>query len=186
MIRRGFLLAAAVCLAGCAVSPLAPVVRPARDEIRAFSLEARLALTRGQERVMVNIDWQHDPPRDEINLRSPLGQTLAVLRADDTGARLLTADQGALEAPTLDALAERALGTALPLSGLPHWVLGRARPGQMGERDGFGRWVKFFDEGWQVSVADYESDARDALPRLIDLSRGEVRVRIRLDQWVVH
>ena len=175
-------------MASCAVAP-APPTPPtrtlSRDEIREFSLQARLAITRGAERVSVSVDWQHHDASDDITVLSPLGQTVAHLLADASGARLETADRQHLHAPDLDALTERALGTALPLSGLPQWVLGRAIAPERGERDALGRWKQFNESGWQVIFAEYESDALDALPRLIDLARGEVSVRIRTDQWMV-
>ena len=175
--------AMALVMASCAVAP--PARTLSRNEIREFSLQARLAITRGAERVSVSVDWQHHPASDDITVLSPLGQTVAHLLADASGARLETADRQHLHAPNLDALTERALGTALPLSGLPQWVLGRAIAPERGERDALGRWKQFNESGWQVIFAEYESDALDALPRLIDLARGEVSVRIRTDEWMV-
>jgi outer membrane lipoprotein LolB len=179
------LLAAGVMLVLTACASVAPSRSVSRDDIGEFSLQARLAITRGEERVALAIDWQHQGARDDITVRSPLGQTVAHLQADARGARLELADRQAWQAPNLDALTERALGTALPLSGLPHWVLGRAAAPERGERDALGRWKQFHEAGWQVVFAEYESDAIHALPRLIDLARDDVRVRIRADEWTV-
>ncbi len=183
--RRLFLCATVLAIAACAAVAPAPVRELPREAIREFSLQARLSITRGAERVAVSIDWQHQGTRDDITVLSPLGQTLAHLVADETGAQLETADRQRWQAASLDALTERALGTPLPLSGLPDWVLGRAREPQGGERDVLGRWKKFHEAGWQVVFGEYESEAAQALPRLIDLARGEVSVRIRTDQWMV-
>ncbi|MEY3201386.1 MAG: hypothetical protein RIR70_936 [Pseudomonadota bacterium] len=187
MRARFFLVLLSGALAACASLP-APTVEPVsvpRQAIRAFSLDARLAITRGDERVTVGLAWEHEAGRDEITLRSPIGQTLATLFADSQGARLEASQREPLEAPTLEALAERALGMPLPFSALPEWVLGRSVAPYAGERDALGRWKHFQEAGWQVVLAEYQSDAADALPRRIDLARGEVRVRMVLDQWMV-
>jgi outer membrane lipoprotein LolB len=186
LIARG-VFAWLVCglLAGCAAGPSAPPAL-AREAIAEFSLLARLSITHGEERVSVAIDWQHQPAGDDITVRSPIGQVLAQLTASANGARLETAQQRVMEAPTLDDLSERALGVSLPLSGLPDWVLGRPSGlPQHGERDALGRWARFVEEGWQVVFAEYESGTQHALPRLIHLTRGAVAVRLRADQWQV-
>lgn len=180
-----------VWIAGCAgVLSMTQTPTPTptidRDSIRAFSLAARLAITRGDERVTVNIDWQHAPGSDTLTVRSPLGQTLAELSADPQGAVLRMGEHDSLSAPDLETLAARALGAPLPLAGLPHWVLGRAASDEArGVRDALGRWASLDDGGWKVVFAQYDSDMPEALPRLINLNRGEWHIRLRNDQWTV-
>lgn len=187
ILQRAVVLAALMTLAGCAVSPQhAPAPALARELIREFSLQARLAITRGSERATVNIDWQHQRGGDDITVLSPLGQTLARLTSSSMGAALEAPNRDIMHAADIEDLAERALGTRLPLKGLPQWVLGRAVTADaVGQRDALGRWTQLTESGWHVVFTQYESDSVDALPQLIDLARGQISIRIRNDQWSV-
>ena len=101
-------------LAGCAVAPSAPP-RPHRNAIAAFVLEGRLSIRQGDKPYASNIEWQHTPDGDRIFLSGPLGQGIAELSRDATGATLLTADRRTVKAADWSSLAEALLGIRLPL-----------------------------------------------------------------------
>jgi outer membrane lipoprotein LolB len=123
-----------------------------------------------QARHYVNITWRHDEQRDEILLTTPLGQGLAELTRDARGARLLTADRKEITADDWEGLAERMLGTRLPLNDLPAWLSGAA-PAPA--------------SGWRVEYLEYQNDAADALPTLIQATRGDIGLRLKVSEWLV-
>lgn len=152
-------------LSACAsLPPPAPV--PAAAE--SFSLNGRLSLRQGETSHHVAISWRHEPAQDEIFVSGPLGQGIAELTRDATGARLLTADRKVVTAPDWESLAERAFGARLPLSNLPRWVV--AVPP-----------APTFDvDGWRIEVREVV----DGRPALIELRRGDIEARLRIDGWM--
>lgn len=125
-------------------------------------------MQQGETRHYANIAWQHNPQRDSILVTTPLGQGVAELSRDNAGARLVTADRVEVTAADWEALAARVLGARLPLNDLALWVTGRA-PGP--------------ESGWQVDYLDYENEAPDALPILIELKHDDIGVRLKIDEW---
>lgn len=135
-----------------------------------FDIDGRVAIRVGQDRHFANIAWRHSTGRDEILLTTPLGQGVAELSRDAGGARLLTADRQEVRASDWEELAERLFGSRLPLNDLPAWITGRAPPAS---------------SGWRVEYLDYQSDAADALPLLIEADRGDIGVRLKINDWIV-
>lgn len=155
-------------LVGCAAQPVGePIARSPRT-IAAFAVEGRVAIRSGQERHSARIVWRHAAERDEILLMSPLGQGVAELTRDAAGARLATADRKEYVASDWESLSAQVFGFALPLSGIPRWLAGH--PPAAGD-------------GWRVDYLDYESDAIDALPTLIELKRNDLELRLKVDEW---
>ncbi|MEW5889292.1 MAG: lipoprotein insertase outer membrane protein LolB [Pseudomonadota bacterium] len=185
MRRRRFLAVTVLALAGCASLPPGGIpARPSRQTVAAFQIEGRLGVRRGEESFSANLFWQHGPDSDEIVLTSPLGQGLARLAAGNGSAVLETANRRRFEAASLEELSEQVFGFRLPVTALPHWIVGRAAgPGAAVERDAQGRLVRLSEQEWAVELAAYESDSPDALPSLVQLARDDVRVRLKIDQW---
>ncbi len=151
---------------GCA-SPPAPLPRPASATIQSFAFHGRLIVRRGDFRHHLKVDWRHHPERDEILLSTPLGQGVAELVRDAAGARLVLADRRTFVAEDWGALAERVFGFRLPLAASSRWLIDpTAAP-----------------EGWRMQVIEREGAAPDALPRLIELERDDIHVRLRIDAW---
>ena len=176
-------------LAACAQLPRtmpgdAPVVRAVGSTSSGFQLTGRIALSRGQERHAVNIGWQHGTDSDEIFLTTPLGQGIAELRRDASGARLTTAEFREFNATDWETLAFQVFGFPLPLSALPRWLLAEVPADALGVLyDNAGRPRRMVADGWLVSYPKYDGDGPDALPVLIELKREDIEVRLRVDDW---
>jgi len=172
-------------LAGCASltrpSQTPVSARPLATTIVAFEFTGRISVRHGDARYVANIAWQHDAAHDEILLSSPLGQGLAELSRDATGARLRTADQRRIDAADWEGLALQAFGAELPLAMLPRWIVADAPEGA--QRDGAGRPLAFRQDGWSVDYGSYESDAAEALPQFIAVKRADIELRMKIDAW---
>lgn len=155
-------------------------MRPPRGQIAAFALDGRIAVRQDQTRNSANIAWRHSAGADEILLTTPLGQGVAQLGRDARGARLVSADKDVVEAQDWDELSARVFGFVLPLSGMPRWLLGDVTTVA---RDARGRPAAALADGWDIRYLDYESDAAAALPVLMELRRGDVELRLKVDEW---
>lgn len=159
---------AALALSACTgLPPANPVVRTP-PELRRFEFDGRIAVRESQSWRYANISWRHAPDSDEILLTTPLGQGVAELRRDAAGARLLTADRKEFAAADWGGLTEQVFGARLPIDDLPAWLAGRAPDPAT---------------GWRVDYLDYQSDAADALPTLIEARRGDLELRLKIDAW---
>jgi outer membrane lipoprotein LolB len=57
-----------------------------------FELTGRLSARRGNDALSANFRWTHERQRDELDLSSPLGQTIARLSGDASGVDRQTAE----------------------------------------------------------------------------------------------
>lgn len=183
MLRLGLPLVLAALLAGCQMMPslradIAP--RPVRASIAAFSMDGRIAAHQGEQHHYANIAWHHTPADDDIVLTTPLGQGVAELSRAADGARLVTADRRTVVAPDWESLSSQIFGFALPLEGMPRWLLGDVAPSS---RDDRGRPLAAVVDGWDIRYLDYESAAAGALPVLIELRRDDIELRLKVDAW---
>ncbi|MFN6961604.1 MAG: lipoprotein insertase outer membrane protein LolB [Rhodocyclaceae bacterium] len=163
---RRFFLAFLLLLAGCATAPF-ETVRPAPAEITQFAITGRLAVRKAEARHHVHIDWRHAPQDDTIVLSTPLGQGVAELTRDASGARLALADGRHFVAADWSQLALEVLGVPLPLDGAIRWLLGDLAD----------------TGGWRVSILARENGLPDGLPTLIELERDDIGVRLKIDEW---
>lgn len=159
----------AALTAGCAALPGAPgpSARAPRPVV-AYALDGRLSVRQGDQRHHARIAWRHEAGQDEILISNPLGQGVAELSRDAGGARLTTADRQEYRATDWESLSGQVFGFELPLSGLPRWITGHVAGGL---------------DGWQVDYLEYQSADADALPTLIELRRGDIELRLKVDEW---
>jgi outer membrane lipoprotein LolB len=185
-LRRGLPATVAVLLsAACAPLPPAPPAGlAAREAVAAFELEGRISATDGSRAASGRFDWQHDPVADRWTVYNPLGQIAARLERDPVGARLLAADGSMVEATSAEELLPLVLGVEVPVARLARWV--QAAPDDRAEVrhvDSVGRPTLVIDHGWRIDYPAYAGDGVDAPPARLDISRGDARIRLLIDQW---
>lgn len=178
--------AVALLTSACATFDATPTPsRPQRQTIAAFDLDGRLAVRNGGENYSVGIEWRHGAQSDEMTITGPLGQGLARLVSEEGRARLETSDNKHYEAADLDSLTAQVFGTQLPVSGLGRWVLGISSANAEVRKDALGRLTSLSENGWQIDYLRYENDLPDALPELLRARRGDVDVRLKVDDWKI-
>ncbi len=147
-----------------------------------FDVVGRVLVSGETRAFSSSLRWRHEAGHDALWLMTPLGQVLVHITTDPAGATLTTADQQEYRARSASALTERALGWALPLAELRHWVLAQPVPAQPAadvQRDAGGRLERLEQGGWRLQFA---YDGAQPLPRLVDLERGGQRMRLVIDQ----
>ena len=181
--RAGVALLAVVAslLAACATTP--PVaVEHTEQAVRdvPFTLGGRLSAKRGTNGVAGGFTWTHAPGHDEIELATPLGQTLAVLQGQPGSASVRLSDGRVEEAPTWTTLTERAFGVTIPVDGLAFWIRGHAAPGSRAtvERDARGRVSALRQNGWDIAY-DYADGAASAPHRVTLTDPGAEPIEVR-------
>ncbi len=180
-----------LALAGCAtLAPPPAMVRTYHDDI---TVGGRLSVRYPQDGKMQSVQgkflWLQTGDRTEIELASPLGQTLARITLTPAGATLEQSGQVKAEAPDATGLTRAMLGWPLPVEGLRYWLQGYVRTlsGELlavavddtQEQEG---------DGWRVRYVGWQALEGRACPKRIDFSRvdgaaGEVALRLVIDEW---
>ncbi|AJZ59398.1 outer membrane lipoprotein LolB [Paraburkholderia fungorum] len=187
-----FVAAAVVALAGCAsVKPQGPSTSNAATAVTAQTSRAyqgRFAIQyndqNGQQRnAYGNFTWQETGDTVTLQLRNPLGQTLAIVTSSPASATLELPNRQPLTADNVSTLMQNALGFALPVEGLRYWLqpspapTSRARTEK--DPDQPSRLKQITQDGWTIDYLAYADAPATGVKRL-NLSRSEPPLDIKL------
>jgi len=194
---RNWVLGILLFLAGCAgpgfrqEDVTTVIIQPASEQIEVahepFVLAGRLAVNARKHHFSGGIRWQHTRQNDEIYLFSPLGQIVAEISRDQMGVRLITSEPAVYQAQNAEYLTSQVLGWELPLAGMRFWVQGTHFPGTVAEKDldKNKRTLAIRQDGWRIVYQNYypARENMPALPRLLEFSRMDVKMKLIVDQW---
>ncbi|MFM0626444.1 lipoprotein insertase outer membrane protein LolB [Paraburkholderia xenovorans] len=188
----GFAAAAVVVLAGCAsIKPQGPSTSNAATSVTAQTSRAyqgRFAVQyndqNGQQRnAYGNFTWQETGDTVTLQLRNPLGQTLAVVTSSPASATLELPNRQPLTADNVSTLMQNALGFALPVEGLRYWLqpspapTSRAKTEKDPEQPS--RLKQITQDGWTIDYLAY-ADAPATGVKRINLTRSDPPLDIKL------
>ncbi|CAH2929596.1 MAG: Outer membrane lipoprotein component of lipoprotein transport system LolB [uncultured Paraburkholderia sp.] len=188
----GLAAAAVVALAGCAsVKPQGPSTSNAATAVTAQTSRAyqgRFAVQyndqNGQQRnAYGNFSWQETGDTVTLQLRNPLGQTLAIVTSSPASATLELPNRQPLTADNVSTLMQNALGFALPVEGLRYWLqpspapTSRAKTEKDPEQPS--RLKEITQDGWTIDYLSY-ADAPATGVKRVNLSRSEPPLDIKL------
>ena len=188
----GLAAAAVVALAGCAsVKPQGPSTSNAATAVTAQTSRAyqgRFAVQyndqNGQQRnAYGNFSWQETGDTVTLQLRNPLGQTLAIVTSSPASATLELPNRQPLTADNVSTLMQNALGFALPVEGLRYWLqpspapTSRAKTEKDPEQPS--RLKEISQDGWTIDYLAY-ADAPATGVKRVNLSRSEPPLDIKL------
>lgn len=174
-------------------SGISPMI--SRPYHNAIGIDGRLSVRyqqNGQEEaVHGSFAWRQVPARTMIELRSPIGQTVAAIDVSPTLATLTQAGQPPRQANDVNSLTADALGWPLPVAGLRDWLQGFGidANGQRFAVSSAGPREVTTGDGWRITYDAWEQEAGGvSRPRRIDLERdtdqaGPVALRIVIDAW---
>jgi outer membrane lipoprotein LolB len=197
-MRRRLLAAllAAAALTGCATLPvgtdgLSYEQRSAQlQSVDSWEMRGRLAGTTGDRGFQGSFRWQQRGDALELTVRGPVG--VGALRVSGSPSSLTVTARGdtrVLADP--ETQLSELLGWWLPVASLHAWLLGLPD-------HGYEFTTKIGNDGtlagleqrlWQVAYASYQlapSAANDSMllvPRRIDLTHGELNLRLTIDDW---
>jgi outer membrane lipoprotein LolB len=148
-----------------------------------WSLEGRAAVAAGAQGWQATLEWQQSDASSELRLAGPLGIGAQVIKRTPVGISVNGAP------PSESALSEMQdrLGFSLPIEDLRFWLLGVPNPGSAFEltRNAQDRALQLTQSDWSIDYDRYTAAGGDVLPAHIVLTRGDIRVRIVVDHWVL-
>ncbi|WP_025597837.1 lipoprotein insertase outer membrane protein LolB [Burkholderia sp. WSM2230] len=188
----GLAAAAVLVLAGCAsVKPQGPSTSNAATAVTAQTSRAyqgRFAVQyndqNGQQRnAYGNFSWQETGDTVTLQLRNPLGQTLAIVTSSPASATLELPNRQPLTADNVSTLMQNALGFALPVEGLRYWLqpspapTSRAKTEKDPEQPS--RLKEITQDGWTIDYLAYAEPPATGVKR-VNLTRAEPPLDIKL------
>lgn len=185
-MRHVVLAGLAILLVACA-TPGTPI--PDKSVAEAafaapWSLQGRIAVKSDKQSLSGQLQWLHRATSEELLLSSPLGQGVARIVSDAQGVLLEIPKRPPRRAPDAESLTREALGVALPLSGLSHWIRLRPDPARPFEQtvDTAGRVTQIRQDNWVIDYLEY-MDAPAYRPRKINVAREGLQIRLVIDVW---
>lgn len=145
-------------LSGCATPPQPGASAQSRADVEyqgRFSV--RYVDQNGQQRdAYGNFDWVERADTVTLELRNPLGSTLAVVEASPTSATLRLPNQPPRSASNVEDLMQRALGFPMPVSGMRYWLRNQVAPTSQAQTtlDKAGHPQQIVQDGWQIDYLD--------------------------------
>lgn len=176
-----------ILAAACTTTPEKPKEippRPARESITRFSVNARAIIQQASKANTVRILWEHSPQTDNIGFASSMSGMIAELQRTPAGARWTTAEGEEFYDRNADMLIARLTDTPVPIAELALWITGQISPKATGvERDPGGRLLQAQDSGWSIRVLNYETDLPSAMPSVMEVQSGELRIRLAFEEY---
>ncbi|MBR8183099.1 lipoprotein localization protein LolB [Burkholderia ambifaria] len=181
---------AALALAGCASTPPSANA-PAGAALQTAATHAyhgRFAVQYNdrlgrQQNVYGNFDWLEHGDDVSLELRSPLGQTLAIVKSTPQTATLELPNRQPQYATDVGELMQNTLGFSLPLAGLRYWLLptpAPATPAQTVRDPADATHVKQIrQDGWTIDYLAY-ADAPATGVKRVNLVRATPPLDIKL------
>ncbi|KIG02289.1 lipoprotein insertase outer membrane protein LolB [Caballeronia concitans] len=195
LVRRsalGFAAAAAFVLSGCAVQPRVPNTSAASTSLSTQTSRAyhgRFAVQYNdqngvQRNAYGNFDWQETGDTVTLQLRNPLGQTMAIVTSSPSLATLELPNRQPVNAENVSDLMQNTLGFALPVEGLRYWLQPSAAPSSRAEttldpESNNGRPKEIRQDGWTIDYLAY-ADAPAVGVKRLNLTRNEPPLDIKL------
>lgn len=196
---RAWLLApAAALLAACGGLPVhAPVGTPdeaawetrhaALASLDAWELEGRVGIVNGEDSGSGSMDWKQQGSVLSFDFHAPLGAGALHIEGDATGLRVRSSRGDDFVTTDPDEDVARRLRVPLPVLSMRYWMLGLPDPSGPYEKsvDARGELVMLKQRGWKVDYQEYSDVRGFALPVLLTLEEGDVRIKVAVNQWTL-
>lgn len=191
----GLCCAGVILLAGCrgvAVKPTDQANEQAylervgvMETWAAWGLRGKISLDDGEDGGSGNLSWSVEPGQSELDFRAALGRGAWNLRIRPGLAVLTEANGDRQVAPDLDTLMQERIGWPVPVEALEWWVRGVAAPGPVDDReiDESGLLVRLEQFGWKVAYDRYTRKEMTPMPRKLNATKQEYRVKLAISQW---
>ena len=194
-LLRTLVVATTILVTGCDILPPASKVDTQAQwqaqllwlqDLRNWRVSGRLAVQIPDDGWSASLRWRQRAANYRIDLSGPFGQGAMRINGSPTRVALRTADGQVRRASSAEQLVAAELGVEVPISLLPHWLLGRPAPEVPVDKmhwrpDGS---LEFLSQaGWQVQYLEYESVEERTLPSRISIEQGETQAKFALTSW---
>ncbi|GIU47215.1 outer-membrane lipoprotein LolB [Shewanella algidipiscicola] len=157
------------------------------EQAKAWEMQGKLAVKTRDDKFSTNLYWLHTPNRDQLRLTTMLGTTVMLLERDEDGAQLMI-DGNTYQHHDAEQLLKRLTGWSIPIEHLPLWITGQVASSDLVIRyDNNHRPIQvqstMTQTPWQVEFKSWQHQSGAQLPRLLELTRENIRLKMQINQW---
>lgn len=195
LIPLASLLLTACTLTGQIGGPLTKITSPEWQQhekqveaLTQYQARGSFAYINDRQKVYARFFWQQDEPeRYRLVLTNPLGNTVMELNVQP-GVVQLTDDKGQrYVSDDAEKTIQDMTGMNIPLNNMRKWMLGLPAGAQNFTLTSDARLKKISlikgGELWVVDYKAYSSNSKPALPSLLEITHGDDRIKLKMDNW---
>lgn len=150
-------------------------------------MRGKLAVKTPKDSFSTNLYWLHTQTKSELKLTTMLGTTVLSLITEH-GMTRLEVDGKTYEHHDAHMLLTRVTGWSIPVNALPLWITGQVSPDdEVSSFDKKNRPVSLFTPlerpPWRVEFLTWQHQSGAQVPRLLQLKRGDLRLKIQVNEW---
>ena len=153
--------------------------------ISEWSLVGKISLDDGDQGGSGNLHWNVGPEKGELDFHAAFGRAAWNLQISPQRALLTEANGDQQSASGVNDLIQDRMGWPIPVDALQWWVRGLAAPGAVDELqiDSEGLLVSLRQFGWFVEFNRYENDGFVAMPKRLNATMNDYRVKLAVSRW---
>jgi len=140
-----------------------------------FDISGRFIIKTASKNNSGNFTWTKDTESEDLEFRTPLGQTVAKILINESGiATLYTRDDSYTGDDLTDEMQDE-FGFTLPLDSLHYWVQGIAIPTESTTqtlKDGF------VQSGWNIEYLEWQDPTH---PHILRCTNGDYEIKLLVD-----
>ncbi|EHG7580266.1 lipoprotein localization protein LolB [Citrobacter sp. RHB21-C05] len=159
-------------------------------QLNQYQTRGAFAFISDDQKVYARFFWQQTgQDRYRLLLTNPLGSTELELNAQPRHVQLVDNKGQRYTAEDGEEMIGKLTGMPIPLNSLRQWILGL--PGDATDYkldDQYRlREVNYRQDGknWKVVYSAYDSKTQPAMPANMELSDGDLRIKLKMDNWIV-
>jgi outer membrane lipoprotein LolB len=152
--------------------------------LHSWQIQARIAINTAQESLIATLRWDQQRDHYTITLQGPLGRGSLAISGDSQWATLHGDPDTPPHPVAASSLLNEAMGTPLTPNDLRYWILGLPATNRYQHSiDSQGRLQQLNESGWTIDYAEYSSGHSPPLPRRIELTHPQARLRLAIQRW---
>ncbi len=157
------------------------------QRITSWKMSGVLSVTCGAKRDTVRFKWVQKQDSYHITISSPLGVGGALIIGDKGMVEFCRTRKNCITAKTPEQLTLSHLGWQFPISNIRYWILAMPVPHAKTEAaviDQYGHLISFSQSNWQIRYTEFQPEVanRVELPKIIELTNKDIKIKIKVDQ----
>ncbi|WP_394147593.1 lipoprotein insertase outer membrane protein LolB [Shewanella atlantica] len=185
-----WVLLSVTLLSACSITPPENLLSVEVDDVseaKAWEMQGKLAVRTDKDKFSTNLYWLHTGDKNELRLTTMLGTTVLSLTTVEGKARL-EVDGKVYQDRDAQRLLTKVTGWAIPVDALPLWITGQlSDDDELLMQDGRQRPKKLTTikdpRPWEVEFISWQQQSGAELPRLLELKREELRLKLQISHW---
>lgn len=159
-------------------------------KIEQYQTRGAFAYISDRQKVYARFFWQQSTPeRYRLLLTNPLGSTVMELNAQPGVVQLTDNNGKRYVSDNAETMIQKLTDMTIPLDSLRQWILGLPGDATDITLDAQHRLKSLnYTRGgvtWKVEYLNYNTDVQPALPSQLELTQGEQRIKLKMDNWTL-